>query len=158
MRHRAGHPKQEYDAKIETVDSITAHAEELGLVPFFPRGDELFIDLDHGATINTRVHDLIKEQFGITGQLVTISKSGDGFHMYLRLNGLLSNDKRVALQAALGSDPVREALSIVRLHNDSSAHSALFETEFEAQRVEDWRKQFDKPKDVDGLDFVELPF
>lgn len=148
------HEKKEYSPEIETVESITAVADERGLVAFFPMGNELFLDFDGDAKINQRVLDIVTEQFGWAATLTTISQSGNGLHMYIRLNDHLSNRDRVALQAALGSDPVREALSIVRLDKGSSAHSALFETEIEAERVTDWRKQFEAPQEVP----FEYPF
>jgi hypothetical protein len=46
-------------------------------------------------------------------------------HLIVRLNRPVSNAERIALQAALGSDPVREILGIVRVqHNDP--HPTLF--------------------------------
>jgi hypothetical protein len=47
----------------------------------------------------------------------------------------------VALQAALGSDPVRETLSALRLNlgGPDGYCSALFETPLEAVKVIEWR-------------------
>jgi len=126
-----------------TMEEIRAIAKGKGLVPFVPTSTELFLDIDKGCELNTKVLTAIRLNFPeliSKGYLITKSKNGNR-HLYLRC-AFMSCDKRIAIQAALGSDPVKEALSIVRcVTGTGDTAIALFETPKEAKRVEAWRKK-----------------
>ena len=65
---------------------------------------------------------------------------GGGAHIYLRMNVDLPRIERITLQACLGSDPVREMLSLLRHWNDGYMPVVLAETQEEAMKVRKWRK------------------
>jgi hypothetical protein len=56
----------------------------------------------------------------------TASKSGNK-HVYVKLLTPLDVTERIALQAAMGSDPTREFLNLMRVHNDTDKPVLLFE-------------------------------
>lgn len=118
---------------------IEAKAVELGLVAIFPLSDEIQIDLDSGV-INERVKQcLIDHKLGLTAVMFTQSKSGN-LHVYAKLpKGLTSQMTAIAIQACLGSDPVREVLAVLRIMEGSDTPLALFETKAGALRVARWR-------------------
>lgn len=120
--------------------SIVKEAASRGLLAFFPSDKELFIDIDDPqGDLDPRIVDIISDQFGITGSLRTISAGGN-LHFYLKLENSVEPYLQIGLQCALGSDPVRETLSLAILFNGGCAN-ALFETPIESVRVEEWRNQ-----------------
>jgi len=118
-------------------------AEKMHLVCFYPDDYTLQLDLDYGRTLNDRAFNILeKNGYRVLSTLTTRSKSGN-HHMYIRLETPLDAPDRIALQAALGSDPVREALSVLRnLHPDSEYCSVLFETPKEEVKVRLWQAAF----------------
>lgn len=78
---------------------------------------------------------LLDQHFGISSVLITTSKSGNR-HIYFFLDTPMDLASRVAFQAALGSDPKREALGVLRIQKLIASPVAFFETEDEYQRVQ----------------------
>jgi hypothetical protein len=130
-------------------DELFSKAEREGLVCILPQSTELQIDIDQGEDdVDGRVIDALhKNGILVNSQLSTKSRGG-GKHVYMQLNRPLEPVERVALQACLGSDPVREVLSFLRGNswdfidfvNGEAVWSAMFETPDQAARVEQWRK------------------
>jgi hypothetical protein len=60
------------------------------------------------------------------GYLVRTSKSGYGKHVTIALTESLSTERRIALQAMLGSDSRREMLSLARLDEGQERPILLF--------------------------------
>lgn len=119
----------------QTREDVINIASEFGLTVFFANPDELFIDLDPPVLqINKIVRSKLIDNHIVQDEITTTSKSG-GLHVYMKLNMSLDYKEAAALQAALGSDPVREALTIL-----TRDFSCLFETEIEAKRVQKWRE------------------
>ncbi len=115
-------------------------AKAMGLVAVLPRRNELLLDLDiksRNKKIEAVLHD---NGVYFVSTLATVSKSGKR-HLYIRLSRNISNVTRIALQACLGSDPVREVLSIIRKLEGSDAPTALFETKKELKKVKAWRTE-----------------
>lgn len=115
-------------------------AAKLGLVAVLPRKNELFLDLDmKPSKTAARVEEVLHDN-GVyfVSKLITKSKSGKR-HLYIKLSRNVAASTRIALQACLGSDPVREVLSILRKLEGSEAPTALFETKKELKRVKAWR-------------------
>jgi hypothetical protein len=126
-----------------TVEEVTAIAEHNGLIPFLAGDNELLIDYDVKAPNNDHVIITLEENgISIISSLQTTSKSGNQ-HLYYRLNRTVTVPERIALQSLLGSDPIRETLSLVRWFTGSEheAITALFETEKEAKKVKKWRSK-----------------
>jgi hypothetical protein len=93
-----------------------AEAAKLGLVVVTPQPDELFLDIDNAA--DAEIVEQVWAVFGRNGFDIrfikeTESKSGNT-HLYLRAPRALTDLERIALQACLGSDRTREALSFLR--------------------------------------------
>ncbi len=128
----------------QSQDDCFKDATKNGLVCFIADPYELFLDLDvpYGVPDHKVIQTLQYNGVLILGHgLVTVSKSGNS-HIYYRINRALDYKEAAALQAALGSDPVKEALTIL-----TRDFSALYETSLEAERVNVWRKQFEAKPD-----------
>jgi hypothetical protein len=123
------------------ASAIKLAADE-GLTAFEPTYNELLLDLDDGKEINgTAYQSMRRNGYEVVSCLVTRSKSGNGTHVYLRLAAPITWSERIALQAILGSDPVKEIISLMRLRENWEYYSMCFETAEEAKRVEAWRKE-----------------
>lgn len=92
-------------------------AASMGQVCFFPQTDEIFLDLDTNKTgreYSLEVEStLCNNDILILGSLDTKSKNGNR-HRYLKINRPLTSVERITVQACLGSDPVKEILSLLR--------------------------------------------
>lgn len=91
----------------------------------------LLLDFDslEGVATYERNRDMVNRMFQIKNEETWRSGSGLPYHLHvvLTLDAVLNVAERVALQAALGSDPVREMLSIRRIHlGDKNEPSLLF--------------------------------
>jgi hypothetical protein len=125
--------------------STTAYekANEEGLV-VMPAGEnelQLDIDTDEAYAQFGRVLPVLKEYFGVISNFTTRSKSGDGRHVRIRLAQPMPVMQRIALQAALGSDGVRELLSVVMVLNNDVAPCLLNETPAVAAEVRQWHRE-----------------
>ena len=75
------------------------------------------------------------------GHLVVKSQTADHYHVYLRLTRPLDQATRIALQFALGSDPIRETLNTKRLLVQDEAGILLFEPTLTMAAILAWRNQ-----------------
>jgi hypothetical protein len=101
----------------------------------FPKANELFIDLDNDISfaLFKKQMDILKKYVGILQQhkypwdyAVTASRHGlPGRHIVVVLKSDVTEVERVALQAAMGSDRVRELLGYVQAKNNDP-HPTLF--------------------------------
>lgn len=130
-----------------TKEQITDVANERGLYCLFPDNNELTLDidksfrrtyLDDNRVLQVLEHNNLEIQEPL---LFTRSVSGNT-HVWIRMGRPMDAASRIALQAALGSDPVREALCLLRHQCGSKAPIALFETEEGAKEVQKWRESF----------------
>lgn len=137
----------------EEAEEIAASME---LVAMFPLPDELFVDWDNsersaftychliGGEVRHVAPVVRKLFYGgllLTSELWTKSKSGN-WHLYLRTDRNIIPHQKPLLQAVLGSDPVKEMLTGLRIDAGTEVDAAicLFETTEEALRVEKWRQ------------------
>lgn len=121
-------------------DPFEAAAKE-GLAVFIGSARLLLVDLDSDEAwdhFRTQVQRLGEDGW-VAEVLVTTSKSGNR-HAYCWLAEPIPDEGlRLALQAGLGSDCVRELLSCLRVLGDKDRPaSVLFETEQEALKVQAW--------------------
>jgi hypothetical protein len=128
-----------------TIQEAHDIATREGLKAVLPESDELLIDLDGEATLNLGVLKALRSTLSSPQDyfdhiLYTTSKSGSNKHAYIKLYAPVSNEARIALQACLGSDSVREVLSILRCNLESEAPTVLFETSREYLNVLRWRE------------------
>jgi len=113
--------KKEYDDIEARVDFIL-EMEAQGYVICYPEPDELFIDIDtleQYAVYERQLELLLKWYPGAT-YIRTTSKSGDPrMHVRVRVPSKIFDDEsRIAWQSALGSDPTREFMSLMRVERE----------------------------------------
>ena len=113
-------------------------ASELGRVVVTPGPNELFVDIDDREALEwywiardiLDKHNLLaRTKSGKIDETITPSPSGkaDRFHVRLRLTHELPTSQRIAYQAALGSDLMRELLSLVQAERGEPAPVVFFE-------------------------------
>lgn len=130
-----------------TKEQIAAVATERGLICLFPSNYELTLDIDKSFRRtyldDSRVLQVLDMNKLMIQEPLLFTRSASGnTHIWIRLIRPMDIASRVALQAALGSDPIRETLSILRYQCGSKAASVLFETEEGAAEVQKWRESF----------------
>ena len=104
-----------------------AYAAEKGLDVRYPMANELFIDIDdeRGMKEFNENYTLIE---GTTGCESTPSRNKlNGRHIVVTLKRNVTPIERIALQAALGSDPRREAHSLRRYFEGDPLPTLFFE-------------------------------
>ena len=109
------------------LDAAIAEAVANGLEVVRADETHLLLDLDNEAAIAQydRVLPLVMEHYGATDIERWRSRSGNT-HIRLRLAQAQPWAVRYALQAALGSDGVREVLIMVRMQNGCDEAAMLF--------------------------------
>lgn len=115
------------DYNKSTRDELIKQAGELAVV--FPDEYQVFLDLDQAQDqyVMEALLPLFKERgFPLKVEKVTRSKNG-GKHVYLRATQPLGPERRLLIQAILGSDRKREALGFLRLVNNEEYTSCFFE-------------------------------
>ena len=116
-------------------------AARRGQIVRYPKRNEIFIDIDEYSQIdifNKRYCDLLAIPNSLFDEIKVIhkqSRSG-GHHQHLICSLFkeghrvqLTDWQRVALQFVLGSDPIKETLSVYRILAEVKNPSILFETE-----------------------------
>ena len=103
--------------------------EEKGMVVLYPKDNELFIDCDteeHFSNFielfeilnnNVKIFDPPGEKYYEEIEIWESKGGSPGKHIIVPLPFDVSSVERIAYQAALGSDPKREILSLIRLKN-----------------------------------------
>lgn len=112
----------------ESSEEFIKRIEDEGFKVVYPKSNELFIDIDSEKQLETfnshfnRLHN----EFNDMKRIYYPSKSGfPRTHIIVTMPFNMSNLERIAWQAVLGSDPVRELLSMIRLTNGLE-HPTLF--------------------------------
>lgn len=130
----------------QTKEYVLDKAKEKGLVSFFAQPNELFLDMDNPKHFlpNEDVVQFLQQLGAISESdgwlLVTISNGGNR-HVYFKLEADYPESVRIAWQAALGSDPIKESISAIQASELMDAAIVLFETPVQAQLVEEWRQK-----------------
>jgi len=135
MDFTVGHPIPDAssgDGIIRTTEQCAEWAEKLGCTLRVAAEDELFIDIDTEEQFQRYllVRPLMFAHFGIQFKDWVITPSKEGLphrHVTVKLKTPLPLLARVALQAALGSDPLREFLSVRRALNGEDNVVIFFE-------------------------------
>lgn len=128
----------------EALDAYR-RAKERGLNVVVLRDSFLGLDLDKGDHINEDVQEVFLRHGLIEPQpywLQTKSQHGND-HVYIPLTKARTISERTAMQAALGSDALKEAFSATRfchheVEDPKEPFSVLFETDEEYDRVKEW--------------------
>lgn len=131
-------------AITRTLEEAEKEADTLGLVVHRPKYNELFIDVDTDKElpdfILRRLKDLCTWLPDGISWAQSRSKSGN-IHLRVRFNDerTLTDIERIAWQAVLGSDPVREFLSMLRVEQNTESPVLFFEKpDFKVERLK-WR-------------------
>lgn len=108
----------------EAREDYIRRMEKNGFTILYPNDDELFIDIDNPQQmgmftdqLNRANSNLVKLGLSLSIDRDDISPSGNPHrrHIVVKTVGFtVSSEERIAWQACLGSDPVREILSLVR--------------------------------------------
>lgn len=108
-------------------DEASAKATADGFTVYRSEPSVLLLDLDTEASVKqyAKVRPVLEQTITVLEEERWASKSGN-LHIRLVLEGNLEPLHRFALQAALGSDGVREALSIAYLLEGVEEPSLLF--------------------------------
>lgn len=124
----------------QTFTDREQEAAELGVTVERTKTNELILDLDGQAVVNMKVLDNIN--YMVVDTFETISRGGNR-HMYIVLDNSRSLIDRICLQACLGSDPIKEVISLKRIwaNCDEDSVSVLFETKGEQERLKAWRRR-----------------
>lgn len=134
-----------------TLAELCREAANRGLALFLPRDNELFLDLDgvgedriEGTKDSMDYWEALhKDGIKVEDAFHTVSASGNGIHLYILLNQAFDVRERLIMQAALGSDVLKEGLSLLRYMQGSDCPTSLFETPEAAKTVqanlEKWR-------------------
>jgi hypothetical protein len=113
--------------KSTQLEEAIYNAEQNGFEVIHSEVDRLLLDLDDDKALRT--YEMVLPTVAETLELKEIdrwkSKSGTGIHVVLSCKPLCFY-ARVALQAALGSDPIRECLTVDRADNGLVEPSVLF--------------------------------
>lgn len=99
------------------------------IVPAKPNQLQLDYDQEKIPEQFSNMLSILQKRFGCDKALKweeTISSSGKHIHIVVTLPEDIDNMERVAWQSVFGSDPMREALSILRITNNISDPSVLF--------------------------------
>lgn len=121
--------REEYIAKMQ--------AEGYRIV--YPAPDELQIDMDtdeHFETFKHQVKILIREYPNIE-YTINPSKNGlPGRHATIKMPFPMQNEERIAWQAAMGSDPIRELISLMRIKRGDNYPTIFVEIALEKGLIE----------------------
>jgi hypothetical protein len=120
------------DAHYSRYQQAAATAKERGLVVCAPAPNELFVDIDDAESLALFERNFPKlEELGLFSKVLkTESPSGKPgrWHVVVWLNrDVESTFERIALQALLGSDRVREVLSWQRATRGDPVPTLFFE-------------------------------
>jgi hypothetical protein len=93
-------------------DHPEEYAKKHGLRIAIPYPNELQLDIDAKSLPEHfgYCQDIVNQRNLIVNTSYTTSKSGN-LHVYIELTNTVSAHERIAMQAFLGSDPVRDALT-----------------------------------------------
>lgn len=104
-------------------------AAELNCDMFFPKDDELQVDIDteEQFTIFRAAIKAFPRGFVRSTRSTISSSGGQHKHIYIKLSREFTVLERIGLQFMLGSDPMRESLSALRFLLDIPNPICLFE-------------------------------
>lgn len=120
-----------HDDHYTRMEHAAKAAKEKGLVIVLPKANELFIDIDdaEGLARFEKFFPKVRELIEVERHHIRPSPSGekDHYHITVVFAHALFDYERIALQAILGSDPMREVLSWQRQRNGQENPTLFFE-------------------------------
>jgi hypothetical protein len=103
-------------------------AAKENLTVVYPGDDEVLIDIDndHSFQVYLKHRDVIAKHLGILSENVQPSRNKkEGLHVTLKMKSPVTELERIAIQACLGSDRMREVLGFIQYKN-GDPHPTLF--------------------------------
>jgi hypothetical protein len=96
-----------------------------------PENNELFIDIDDSSRIPQFIgrFGVLSYAFECVGEVtahIRKSKTPGHYHIVVKLPVNIKPGVRIAMQALLGSDPMREMIYAIRLANGCEGNNVLF--------------------------------
>lgn len=141
----------EYDPnlRITTHLELVHKAAETNRVVVYPQRNELFCDFDRGHPglnkgVLEKLADLHEE---VDLPEINFGSPSGGYHCIVRLPIYATVETRLAWQAALGSDPLREAMAVYlwehceKRADDGAVIICLFESLANSTTIALWRAQ-----------------
>jgi hypothetical protein len=123
--------KAEEDYQWNRSDIVAAEATKKECVIVRPKPNELFIDIDNENQLESfkkAIGVFIKTHLCTYEMIPSSSGKPNHFHIRVTLGGETVDARtRILYQAVLGSDPVREVLSLLRLERDDPMPTIFFE-------------------------------
>ncbi len=120
--------KFETEMYEESFEDFVKRAERKGLKIVYPKPNQLQIDIDTDDQYKTfqRMEVALYKYFGIKNKVETVSGNGlPGRHITLDLGYDIDDMERILLQSVMGSDPMRELLSYIRIKSGHE-HPTVF--------------------------------
>jgi len=107
-----------------------AQCKSEGLDVVIPKENELFIDIDSDVQYNRFLDAMLCLVYNFPGVDITRNtpsrRKEEGRHIVVTMPFDMTSTERVAFQAALQSDPVRELLSLMRIRTGGGTSPTLF--------------------------------
>lgn len=124
--------RRDYDGENISNAHARQQANVAGLRVVTPKPNELQIDIDsfHQMAVFGRNRIILERYLRIKECFIWPSPSGEEGHFHVRVvleKPITSPLERIALQAILGSDPVRELFSYARWKRGDQEPTILFE-------------------------------
>lgn len=116
----------EYAGTQEAMEAARGRAIAEGYEIIEGTPDTLLIDLDDGKELNQQMLTKFAEQFGGYSYQTWASRSGTGRHVRIMADARFTPAQALALEVALGSDPLRTILGVKRLQNGVEQPRMLF--------------------------------
>lgn len=117
---------EEYAGTHAAMMVAANRALECGLEVVFGTPTTLLLDFDDGAIINKDMYRKVVEQFGAPEQTAWRSRNG-GLHVVLTFpQAAFEPAQALALETALGSDPLRTILGVKRMLTGVTQPRMLF--------------------------------
>lgn len=116
----------EYAGTQAAMDAARERAVLEGLEIIEGTPSTLLVDLDNGADMNQEMLTKLSEQFGGFTYQQWESRSGCGRHVRITMDVSFTPAQALALESALGSDPLRTILGVKRLQNGVVQPRMLF--------------------------------
>jgi len=115
----------------EVREDAVEKAERLGLALVIPKPDEVFVDIDSPEDLGdfAKRFKILKKLYPDVEQRVSPSQTAGHYHIIVTISELapIGDHERIAIQAALGSDPFRELLAIFHGRAGYQYTSVFFE-------------------------------
>lgn len=120
-------PDEDYLTSCKGMGAAVERAKERGLICVYGTEDTLLLDLDDGAVPNVVMLAKLEQLLGPWEMQSWRSKSGTGQHVVLRFpDKKFTPAQAMVLETALGSDPFRSVLGVMRLLNGVKEPRVLF--------------------------------